>query len=245
MSNELVPVSRTQKLQLKEASLAEVTSALSSIPVDEAPTDFPALPEPLTASKEVRDALGTLSKTFQSVTPESRRTLTTEERAAIGTEYEALQKSLKLLTAREEAIKEIVRTHQDVEAEEAGLAFPKDVLHNGNLVAKATPRDKSGHYILASKGNPQVTEIPGSSAKFSNQFSSGRVTENLKAIEEMYQAGEIDEAAYKAMTVVKRVPDADKIRAYVLKTGKVSILARIVKRGRDSSALYLRGLKKS
>jgi hypothetical protein len=245
MTTDIVPVSRTQKLQLKDASLAEVTSALSTIAVEDAPTDFPPMPEVITASKEVRTALSTLSKTFQSVTPDSRRTLTTEEAAAIGTEYEALQKALKVLVSREEAIKEVVRTHQDVEAEEAGLAFPKDVIHNGNLVAKATERDAKGHYILASKGTPQVTEIPGSTAKFSNQFASGRTTENLRAIQEMFDNGEIDEAAYKAMTVVKRVPDADKIRAYVLKTGKVSILGRIVRRGRNSSALYLRGLKKS
>lgn len=245
MTNELVPVSRTQKLQLKDASLAEVTSALSTIPVEDAPSDFPAMPEPITASKEVRDALNTLSKTFQSVAPDTRRTLTVEETAAIGAEYEALQKALTVLKNREDAIKEIVRTHQDVEAEEKGLAFPKDVIHNGNLVARATERDAKGHYILASKGSPQVTEIPGSTAKFANQFSSGRTTENLAAIQEMFDNGEIDEAAYKAMTVVKRVPDAAKIRAYVLKTGKVSILSRIVKRGRNSSALYLRGLKKS
>lgn len=245
MTNELVPVTRTQKLQLKDASLAEVTSALSTIPVEDAPTDFPKLPEALTASKEVRDAMNTLAKTFQSVVLDTRRTMTTEELAAIGTEYEALQKVLKVVASREESIKEAIRTHQDVEAEEAGIAFPKDVIHNDNLVAKATERDKNGHYILASKGSPQVTEIPGSTAKFSNQFSSGRVTENVGAIDEMFANGEITEAEYKAMTVVKRVPDKDKIRAFVLKTGRVSILARLVKRGRNSSALYLRGLKKS
>ncbi len=168
----------------------------------------------------------------------------TEELADIGVEYKAVQDVLKLLETRGEQIKEIVRTHMDVKAEEAGVAFSYDVTRNGNVIAPAPERDAKGHYILAAKGQPDDVEIPGTTLKFSNQFSSGQTRENLGAIETMFQDGEIDEAAYKAMTVVKRVPDAAKIRAYVLKTGNTSILGRIVKRGRNSSSLYLRALKK-
>lgn len=242
----LVPFSRTQKLQLKNASLKEVTETLlGEIPLEDGASDFPELPEPLTATSEIRSALKILSTTFNKTVVTDRRTLSTEEIAAIGVEYKAMQDVLKLLETRAEQIKEIVRTHQDVEAEEKGQAFPRTVIRNNNVVAAATERDKHGHYILAAKGSPQDTGIPGTTLKFSTQFSSGRTSENLGAIEQMFLAGEIDETAYKAMTVVRRVPDADKIRQYVLKTGEVSILGRIVKKGRNSTALYLRALKKN
>lgn len=245
MTGELVPATRNQRVVLKDAPLKTVAEELlGDIPQDEAPSDFPELPVPLTASREIKDALRTLSQTFNGVTVAERRTLTSDEVGAIGKEYEALQQVIKLIAKREEQVKEIVRTHQDVDAEEKGLAFSKDVLLNGNLVATATERDKSGHYILASKGQPQETEIPGSTMKFSNQFSSGTVTEDLGAIERAYLLGEIDEATYKACTVTKRVPDAGKVRAYVLRTGDTGMLTRIVKRGRNKSALYLRALKK-
>lgn len=244
MTTTLVPVSRNQRLVLKNASLDQLAEELlGAIPVEESPTEFPALPAPLNAPKEIRDALKTLSRAFNGTVVTERRSMNEEEKAAIGEEYEALKGVLALLAEREEQIKEIVRTHQDVEAEEKGLAFPRDVVLNGNVVAKATPRDKDGHYILASKGNPQKTEIPGSTMVFSNQFASGRVIKNLGWIEEAYVSGEIDEATYKACTVTKRVPTAERVRQYVLKSGRTDLLAKVVKRGANHSSMYLRPLK--
>lgn len=241
----LVPVTRSQRLVLKDAPIDKVAEELlGAVPQDEAPAEFPELPVPLTASKEIRDALRTLSQTFNGVIVTDRRTLTEDEVAAIGKEYEALQQVIKLIGEREEQVKEIVRTHQDVEAEEKGLAFPKDVTLNGNVVAQATERDAKGHYILATKGSPQVTEIPGSTMKFSNQFTSGRLTKDLAWIERAYLAGEIDEETYKACTVVKRVPDADKVKAHALRTCDTSVLANIVKRARNYSSMNFRPLKK-
>lgn len=242
----LVPVTRTQRLVLKDAPIERVAEdLLGAIPQEEAPGEFPELPVPLTASKEIRDALRTLSQTFNGVVVTERRTLTEDEVAKIGREYEAIQKVAKLIAEREDQVKELVRTHQDVDAEERGLAYPKDVFLNGNRVAMATERDGKGHYILAAPKNPQETEIPGSTMKFSNQFTSGRVIKDLGAIERAYAAGEIDEITYRACTVVKRVPDPDRVRAYVLRTGDTSMLTRVVRRGRNGCSMYLRSLKKS
>lgn len=239
------PVSREMRVALKDKSLQEVTQVLTGIATEEAPEDFPEVPKAIEATKEIRDAMRTLSKAFQTVVVEDRRTLSTEEIAALGEEYEALQKVEKLIGKRAEAVKEYVRTHQDVAAEEAGVAFPKDVVHNGNVIARATERDKNGHYILAAKGSPNDLEIPGTTLKFSNQFSSGRVSENLAEIDRMYTQGELTKDEYYAMTEVRRVPSAEKIKAFVLKSGRTDLLGRIVRRGRNSQALYLRGLKKS
>lgn len=242
---ELAMLTRTQKLALKEKTLKDITlELLGEIPMEDAGTDFPGLPKPLTATTEIRAALSILSKTFNKVTVTDRRTMQPEEIGSIGVEMEAIKAVGKLLAEREEALKEYVKTHQDVEAEEKGLAFPKDVMRGGKTVAEATPRDKDGHYILAAKGEPVDTEIPGTTLRFSTQFSSGRASENLGAIVQMFEDGEIDEAAYKAMTEVRRVPTAEKVRAYVLKTGRTDILGKIVKKGRDGTALYLRALKK-
>lgn len=245
-TSEMVPLSRIQKIVLREKPLKEVAQELLTvIPIEEAPEGFPELPKPITATDKVRKALKVLATVFNKTIVTDRRTLSTEEIAAIGVEYEALKEAKALLVEREEQIKEIVRTHQDVEAEQNGQAFPVDVRRNGNVIAKATPRDANGHYILAAKGEPVDTSIPGTTLRFSNQFSSGRVKEDLAWVDRAYAAAELDEDAYKAMTVVRRVPDADKIKSYVLKTGNTSILSRIVKKGRDSQALYLRSLKKN
>lgn len=243
VSAEIVPVSRSQKIVLREKPLREVAETLVAIPVEEAPEEFPELPEAINAPKEIRAAMLSLTKLFQSVVLDERRSLTDEELSQIGPEYEALQKVSKYVKVREEAIKEALRTHQDVEAEEAGIAFPKDVVHNGNVVAHATPRDAKGHYILAKKGDSRDTEIPGTTLRFANQFVSGKTTEDLNRLTAAYEAGEISEDVWKQLTEVRRVPTAEKVKAYVLKTGETWPLVRAIKKGRDSSAMYLRALK--
>lgn len=242
----LVPVSRSQKLALKEAPLPEVAETLlGSLPTEEAPSDFPALPAPLEATAETRKSFSTLGRVFNKVILTSRRRMTQEELEDLGAEYADIQRVAKLLDTRAEQIKEYVRTHQDVEAEEKGVAFPKDVVRNGNVVAHATPRDTRGHYLLAAKGAPQETAIPGTNGlKFANQYTSGKISQDLDYITRAFEAGELDEETYKACTRVVRVPDAERIRAHALKTGDTSLLSKIVRRGRASASLHLRGLKK-
>lgn len=239
-------LTRSQKLALKDASLPEVaTTLLGSVPEAEAPSDFPELPKPLEANDDVRDALSRLSGNFNQVILTERRTLGEEELAVLGDEYVNLQKVVKLLEARGEQVKEIVRTHQDVSAEEAGTAFPKDVVRNGEIIVKATPRDAKGHYILAAPKAPEETPIPGTNGlKFANQYTTGKTTVDLDWITRAYEAGEIDEKTYLACTKVVRIPDAEKIRAHALKTGDTSILAKVVSKGRAYCSMYLRGVKK-
>lgn len=246
MTTALVPVSRSQKIALKDAPLTEVTEALLGyIPQEPGTGDFPKIPAPLEANADTRKAFSTLGRLFNKVIVTSRRRMNEAELAELGAELADIQRVSKLLTAREEQIKEYARTHQDVVAEENGLAFPADVVRNGLKVVSATPRDTKGHYLLAAPQNPEVTEIPGSNGlKFSNQYSSGRSIEDLAYVTRAYEAGEIDEKTYLACTKVVRVPDAAKIRAHALKTGDTSLLAKVVKKGRASASMYLRGLKK-
>lgn len=246
-NTNIVPIDRMTRVALKEAPLKEMaTELLEVVPLAdvEIPEDMPAPPESVTITPEVRKALKTLSSVFGTTVIAERRTMTPEEIAAIGVEYEALKGVSDLLKRREEYVKEVVRIHQDVEAEEAGIAHPRAIRHNGNVIAEATVRDPHGHYLLAAKGAPRDTPIPGTNLRFSVQFSSGRATEDLGAIQRAYEAGELDEATWKAVTVIQRVPTAEKVRAYVLRTGRTSLLSMIVRKGRDSAALYLRAIKK-
>jgi hypothetical protein len=248
MSQLVVQIPRSTKLALKAAPLDQVAEELlpGGVPFKAAPDDFPALPAPLEAKAQTRKAFATLHKIFNKVIMSTRRILTEDEMADLGAEYRDIQEVKKLLGAREEQIKEYVRTHQDVAAEQAGQAFPKDVIRNGNLIAHATERDANGHYLLAAPKNPSVSEIPGTDGlKFSNQYTSGRTTVDLNRVTEKFTAGELDEDTYKAVTRLVRVPDAERLRDHALKTGDTSLLAAVVTKGRPSASMYLRGLKKN
>lgn len=246
MTTALVSVSRQQRIALKDATLPQVTEALLGfIPEEEGFGTFPKLPAPLEATAETRKSFATLGKVFNKVILTARKRMTDEELADLGAEYSDIQRVAKLLKEREDQIKEYIRTHQDVVAEESGLAFPADVIRNGQRIVTATPRDTKGHYLLAAPQNPEVTEIPGTNGlKFSAQYTSGRTSEDLNYVVRAYEAGEIDEETYKACTVLVRVPDARKIRAHALKTGDTSLLSKVVKKGRASASMYLRGLTK-
>jgi hypothetical protein len=248
MSQLVAQIPRSIKLALKAAPLDQVAEELlpGGVTVADAPDSFPELPAPLEAKADTRKAFANLHKIFNKVVMVTRRVLTEPEMAELGAEYRDIQEVKKLIGERESQIKEYVRTHQDVAAEETGQAFPKDVYRNGNLIAHATPRDANGHYLLAAPKVPSVTEIPGTNGlKFSNQFSSGKTTINLGKIDEAYAAGNMDEETYKAVTRLVRVPDAEKLREHALKTGDTSLLATVVSKGRPSASMYLRGLKKN
>lgn len=247
-SSEIVrSFSRTQKVALKalptmEAFTDEVLGTELAAPP--APADFPAIPKPLTITEAVKKSMKAIPAVFGRVQPTSRRKLDDGELLVIGAEYLHLVEILKPFAKRAEDIKEMIRVHQEMVAEEEGRAFPKDVVRGGKIVAKATPRDAKGHYILATSGNPETTPIPDTTFEFSNQYTSGKLVTDLENLTREYEAGNLPEAVYKAISSTKRVIDAEKLRSYVLRTGDASILKRISSRGRASSAMNLRGLKK-
>lgn len=240
----LVPLTYSQKLALKDKSVIDIAEALGAELAVPAPDSFPAIPAPLEATAETRKSFGTLGKIFNKVIMTSRRRLSEEEIEVLGKEHIDIDNVLKLMQARKEQINEYLRTHQDVEAEEAGLAFPKDVVRNGNVIAHATERDAKGHYLLAAPKKPVETPIPGTNKKFANQYSSGRTTEHYSELTVAYENGEIDEATYKAVTKMVRVVDPERLAKHVLKTGDTSLLKRVLKKGCANTAMYVRGITK-
>lgn len=240
----LVPLSRAQKLALKDKPITEIAEALGAALAAPAVDTFPEIPAPLEATAETRKSFATLGKIFNKVIMTGRRRLSDDEVSTLGQERIDIDNVLGLLTSRKDQINEYLRTHQDVEAEEAGVAFPQNVVRNGNVIALATERDAKGHYLLAAPKNPVETPIPGTNKKFATQYSSGRTTENYSALTSAYEAGEIDETTYKAVTKLVRVVDPERLAKHVLKTGNTSLLTRVLKKGRPSTSMYIRGISK-
>lgn len=247
MSNALVRTfSRSMKLSLQAKPLTEFAEEVLGDTIETAPaaTEFPKMPKEIELTPEVRKALKALPALFGQVQPQHRRKLDENEIQAIGEEYANIQTLLKLIGQREEDIKEIVRTHQDVEAEEQGRAFPKQIRRGQVVIAEATPRDAKGHYLLAKPKDPVKTEVPGGPLAFVNQFTSGRLRTDLEQLTRDYEAGELDRETYMAVTVTRRVVDGEKLKKHVLKTGMVELMARVSQRGRASSSMNFRGLTK-
>lgn len=240
----LVPLSRAQKLALKDKTAVDIAEALGAELVIPAPNTFPEIPAPLEATAETRKSFGTLGKIFNKVIVTSRRRLSDDEISTLGQERIDIDNVLALLEERKGQINEYLRNHQDVEAEESGQAFPTDVVRNGNVIAHATERDAKGHYLLAAPKCPVETPIPGTNKKFSNQYSKGRTTEHYSALTEAYENGELDEATYKAVTKLVRVVDPERLAKHVLKTGATHLLSLVIRKGRPSTSMYIRGISK-
>jgi hypothetical protein len=205
---------------------------------------FPPVPAPLTITPEDKRALLDLPKVFGKVVVGERRTLAEDEITALRAEQEVLRQIENLMKGRDDAIKEYVRNHMDVDAEERGQAVPKDVVRGGKVIVEATPRDGSGHYILASKGNPVRVPIPGTNTEYSSEYRAGTVGINGSALDALLESGEITREDYLAMTVERRVFDEDKAKkALLAKPERLSILRKITTRSAAGTSLFVRKAK--
>lgn len=236
----------SKTLELKAAAFPQFVEDVlaADLTAAKAPESFPGLPDELAATKELGEALAALPALFNKIHPTTRRAFDAKELEAVGAELVAIRDVLDVLGQREEDIKEFFRTHQDVHAEQQGRAFPHDVVRNGNLLHKATPRDAKGHYLLAKPQEPEVTKIPNTVVEISNQYTSGKLATNFEALTLLHEQGGLDRKTYLAISTAKRVVDPEKLRAYTIQSGDASLLAHISKRGLPSSSLTVRGLTK-
>lgn len=230
-----------------DMSLAELASAITEeVPSFWAPPGqvipFPDIPAPVVMTPEVQSALNDLPEVFGKVNLDKRRTMTPEEILDVYKEHEALKALETALADRRDNLKEYVRTHLDVDAEEENRAIPHDVFtKNGEKVAEASPRDKHGHYVLGEKGKPERLNIPGTNQAFSREASSYKAALSGDRLNELFEAGQITREEYLAFTREVRVFDETKARAAIQKDKKfLGLLAKITERGGMKSALYVR-----
>lgn len=212
---------------------------------------FPEVPKPVELTPEVKDALNRLGDVFAVVQPETRRTLTDDEKKAVHAEREVLKVIADLISQRDESLKTIIRHHMDVDAEERGVAVPKAVVHGGHVVVEATDRDASGHYILCAPQNPERCPIPGENLEWSREYRAGRVSTNTDpgTLLDLLESGEIDRQTYLAMTREVRVFDERKALENAankpeVREGILKAIKAITTVGKPSVSLFVRKPKK-
>lgn len=221
---------RRGKLALKDATkLSDILAELSDAdfqPVGELP--FPPVPEKIKITDRVRDALIKLPTVFNSVEPRSRRTLTKAEVADLYEENDTLQAIETLVKKRREALKEYVRTHLDIQAED-----------DGHADERTSPRDSHGHYVLGGPENPEKLPIPEANLNWVREYRAPKIT--LEALENAEADGLIDHETLLAFTTQTRAVDEDKIFAAIRKDPELlEELALVTRSLRPSSAINVR-----
>lgn len=241
-TTEIVSTVTAGKIALRngEKTLLQVAETLIAPPAplhvpSTEPEAFPAVPETKVLTAEDKQALLDLPKVFGKVNLETRRTLGEAEIKKVYVEQEVLKRIVKVLAGREDNLKEFVRTHVDVDHEERGMAVKADVLSDdGEVIVEATPRDKSGHYIFATPGNPTRVNIPGTNKAYSLEYNKGRSGEvyiDDNALLDLYETGEITREQYLALTRERRVFDERKAEAACAKDeALLEVIARVTRR---------------
>lgn len=231
-------------LKKKEATLSDVALAVTQDVTEvKDPKPFPAVPKGRTLTEAVRNVLKSVPQVFGSVQMETRRTLSEAELEQVYTEHAVLDTVCKTLKARVEDIKEIVRTHMDVDAEERNLARAKEVHRGGKLAAEATPRDSKGHFLLAQEtGHPYRIPIPGTDKEYSLEYRAGKVTLDGDALLGMFERGEISREEYLGFTRETRVLDETRATNFIKRNPErgMDILAKITHQEPPSTSLYIR-----
>lgn len=239
-------VLRGREVLKKTSDINTVASALVEDEVAAAEgkvIPFPKLPKPRELTYELSEQLVKVPGVFGRVELDERRTLSEDELTALYEEHQTLDGVVKALAKRIEDLKEYVRTDMDVRAEEDNLAFPKDIVRGKATVAKATPRDRKGHYILAEgKGRPYKVPVKGTDRAYSQEFSQGKVTVDGDKLLDLYEAGEITRDELLAFTRETRVLDESKAGAALRENPEraLEILKMITTHEPPSTSLYVR-----
>lgn len=245
MSQE-VAVLRGREVLKRTSDINTVASALveDDLPATDGQViPFPKLPKPRKVTRELQAQMDRLPGVFGWVELEERRTLSDAELEELRTEHKTLDEVMTALRKRIEDLKEIVRTDMDVRAEEDNIAFPKDIVRKGVVVAKATPRDSKGHYILAKgKGQPYKVPIDGTGEAYSQEFRQGKVTVEGEKLLDLYDAGKITRDELLAFTRETRVLDESKAGAALREDPEraLEILRMITTHEPPSTALFVR-----
>lgn len=202
----------------KDTDLASLLTELAKIPAPPAEKPpvkkvDPAVTEALNA--EMVRSMDVLPKVFgKTALPVNRRELRNSELAGYLSEREEIAAAKKLLTKREELIKNAVSDHFDVVAEKAGVAK-----------AGETPVDKNGHYLIggSGKGQRQEARIPGSDTFFVREKSKDSVVPSFEKLFDLYEKGEVTREEFLSLTRSEsyRVLDQTKIRAGLLSKARL------------------------
>lgn len=214
----------------KPFTVAELAELMAR-PAQKLPKDaeFPAPPAPVRFTDALRRALRALPEVFGKVSPTERRKLEAAEVKALTDEIAAIDGAFSELESRREAIKELIRTHQDYQASEMGVA--------GERIASGTAK---GHYLSAKPGEPFTTPVEGYGDCWQQRYVKGKSSQRMTTLEALLADGKITRAEYLGFTSARRDLDEMKIAEYVRRhpARGLEILAAITVQGAPSASLY-------
>ena len=204
MSNITADKAAEIRVALREGS--KVTDLLQQPAESKAVVNFksPEAPKKVTLTDKAKAALVKLPRVFGGTEVTERRELTGNEVTSLFDEYQTISAIGTLMEDRKESIKQAVRNHIDLTAQQQGV---------GDTV------DSHGFRIVASKGAPVRLPVEGSNEEFSLEYRGGRagtMSVSSEKLLDMYEQGEISREDYLALTREKRVFDEDKATKAVL-----------------------------
>lgn len=195
---------------------------------------LPAPAEKVPFTDVLRQALKALPALFGQVMPDEARALDRHELKAVTDEAVNLDTVSGEIKTRRDKIQEIIRHHQDHEAEaaEGGLAPGTHRVADG--AAK-------GHWLLASPGHPYKTPVDGYTESWAQKMVKGQVTVNSSPsfLLDLFVKGEITREEYLSFTEAVRVYSPEKAKLFIRKNPKrgLAILARMTTRSAPSASL--------
>ncbi len=231
----------TEKPDATLDDLAAKVASAAEQPLHAETKPFPRLPEHTELTAEAQRALRQLPAIFGWTEIKDRRSLTKEELDKLTLEETVIALVATTLKARDEAIRETIRVHMDVTAEETGIAIPKAKLGpDGAVIVPATPRDQNGHYLLALPQDPNQVHV--GPVIWSQEYSAPAPKPSESVLETLHKAGEIDRNDYNAVTVATRRLDVDKLRIFIRRYPErgLRLLRQITVTGTPKASLYLR-----
>ena len=240
-------VSKTAELKgivAKAKTPLDVVKAVQEIAVTPHAVIEPAFPKFAEITDATKSAMLVLPEVVGEVRPTEPRVLEPEEIVTLFREQEAVRTVLTNLKSVDEDIKEVVRHHMDKQAEQDNRVIPKRIVRNGQVVAEATERDANGHYLLATKGNPERVVVEGTGMAYSNEYRESAAAISNASVEllDLYDRGEITREQYLALTKETRVYDETKVMAAMSKDPEtyIPIIAAVTHKAAPSQSLFVR-----
>lgn len=244
LAGALELLSRDPGIGLDELALALVPQEPVSLPVGEA-KPFPKLPKAVDMTAGVLGALRRLPKIFGRIHITIRRALSQDEVDELMAEAVTIIEVKAALDGRLEEIKEIVRNHIDVTAEDKGIAFPADVTGpDGAVTRAASPRDKKGHYLLARPKN--AYDVPaGPGINWSQQYTTGHTEPDDAMLQAAYAAAVITRDEYLGFTRQLRTFDPLTAQQWIRQHPErgLEILRLMTRQDPANSSLTIRATK--
>jgi hypothetical protein len=242
-TTELAPVAAgIIALAQHDESLTMEGLALLLVPAisadETAARPFPGLPKDVELTPAARDALARVEQVFGSVSIKDRRSLTAEEVERASDEAVVLSVLEKILKARVEYLREMMRVHMDVDAEETAAAISKS-----RRGVSATQRNLKGHYLLASAQKAAEVIVKGFTTGWKQIYVSGgvKVSPSGQLLRDLRDQDVITQREYLGITRADRPFDSGKMMTFIRKNPErgPAILRALTTREEPNSQLTL------